>query len=189
MARFIIMAALLVPGLAFAQEIDLATGQAQTQFTGRAPLACLLSTPVGTQVAGAVFTTSGASAQLTFSSDTLINPQTAIAQAFSMSLTVPVLCNAAHSVTVRSVRGGMAPATQSADVAGFSSRIDFGIGARWAGTNVTGTTNGAPLTLTINTQDAASGSIEVNLTGIAGTNPLVAGRYSDEIVIDLVAQQ
>jgi hypothetical protein len=192
-ARFsaFIVATLVIsaPVVAVAQELDLATGQTQTQFIGRAPLACLLSTPTGTQITGATFTTSGTTAQLTFAADTLIDPQSALARAFSMSLTVPVLCNSAHTVTVSSVRGGMVPTTSIANVAGFSGRIDLAIGATWAGSTVQANTNGNPLTLTINASDAASGNVEVNLRGIAGTDPMIAGRYNDAIIIALVPSQ
>jgi hypothetical protein len=188
-ARFAIWAALLGPSLAMAQDVSVETSQGRTQFIGTAPLACLLSTPVGNQISGATLTTTGASAQLTFSSDTLIDPQTAVARPFTMSLAVPVLCNAAHSVIIRSLRGGMAPQSGTTQVNGFSSRIDLDVSASWAGTNVQGSTNGNPLSLSINVLDAASGNVEVTLRGVGGTNPLVAGRYSDGIVIDLAALQ
>jgi hypothetical protein len=180
---------LVVPSFVMAQDVSVETGQARTQFVGTAPLACLLSTPVGNQIAGATLTTSGASAQLTFAADTLINPQTAIARPFTMSLTVPVLCNAAHSVTIRSSRGGMALPSGAAPTNGFANRIDLDVSANWARTNVQATTDGNPLSLSINALDAASGNVEVTLRGIGGTNPLVAGRYSDEITIDLAALQ
>ena len=179
----------VMPSLVMAQQAAIDTGSVQTQFGGTANFACLASTPQGTQTTGARFSATGSVAQVAFDTPTVIDPNTLIAREFSVTLSVPVTCNGAHSVSVRSARGGMQLQTPIAQAIGLSSRIDMDINAGWLGETGRVSTLGLPIGFTLNKNDGASGLVEVTVSGKPGTNPLVAGRYSDEIIIDLAALQ
>jgi hypothetical protein len=187
--NFVIAIASLVPLSAYAQQASVDTGSAQTQFGGTAGFACLVSTPQSGQITGASVSTVGGVAQVVFDPQTVIDPDTLIARAFSISLSVPVTCNGGHVVTVRSLRGGMQLQTPIAQAIGLSSRIDMDISALWLGDSGQITTSGRPISANISKNSAGSGLVEVTVNGRVGSDPLVAGRYSDEIIIDLVALQ
>ena len=184
-----IVCASMLPWAVHAQQVAVDVGSAQTQFRGTANFACLVSTPIANRVSDATFTSSGSSGQLAFSPATVVDPDTLIARAFSVSLSVPVTCNGAHSVSVRSARGGMQLQTPVTQAIGLSSRIDLDVNANWLGDSNQISTSGSPIGVTLSKTTGASGSVEVTVTGRAGNAPLVAGRYSDEIVVDLVALQ
>ena len=184
---FTLVSCSLLPFSVFAQQVDVNSGIAETQFRGTAGFACLVSSPQGNQITGATFTASGSVAQLAFQSETVVDPATLIARPFSVSLSVPVTCNGAHSVTVRSARGGMQLATPVTQAIGLASRIDFNVRAVWLGDSNQISTFGSPIGATISKTTGASGSVEVTVNGRAGSDPLVAGRYSDEIIVDLIA--
>ena len=179
----------LLPLSAEAQQVSVETGTATTRFGGVAGFACLVSAPQATQTNGAVASTNGSILKLVFDSQTVIDPATLIARPFTVSLSLPVICNGAHNVSVRSSRGGMQLQIPVAQAVGLSSRIDLSVAALWLGDTGLFTTSGTPTATSIPQKNAGSGLIQVTVSGINGNNPLVAGRYSDEIVIDLTALQ
>ena len=177
------------PAMAFAQQVSVEAASGDTQFRGSAGFACLASTPKADSVTGAVFSSSGSTAQLAFQPGTVVNQTTLIARAFQVRLTVPVTCNGAHSIVVRSARGGMQLLTPVSGAIGFDSRIDLDVGVTWLGDSNQISTSGSPIGLTLSKTSAGSGSVEVTVNGRAGLQPLVGGRYSDEIIVDLLALQ
>jgi hypothetical protein len=180
---------MITPVSAVAQQaaIDLASGQ--SQLRGTAGFACLISTPSSEGVSGAIVSSTNGTTQVVFQPNSVIDSTTLVARAFQVRLEVPVTCNGAHGVVVRSARGGMQLANPTVGGVGISNRIDLDVVANWTGLSSQLSTLGSPIGITLAKTGAASGSVEVIINTRAGTDPLVAGRYSDEIIVDLIALQ
>jgi hypothetical protein len=110
--------------------------------------------------------------------------QTRSLQAVSVALSVPIKCNAAHSLTVHSQHQGMKPLTPVAPTPGFASALNYTLSTTWAGQTASFDTASAQ-NLTINVPDANTGDANVTLNIAGGGPPLIAGNYSDEIVVEV----
>lgn len=110
--------------------------------------------------------------------------QTRALQAVNVALSVPIKCNAAHKLTVHSQHQGMKPQTPVAPAPGFASAINYTLSTRWAGQTASFDTASSQ-DLTINVPDANTGDANVTLNIAGGGPPLVAGNYSDEIVVEV----
>lgn len=174
--------AALAPGLAFAQTANI--GQGRLDLVGQAPSACLISQPTASTGQNATLSQTGAqSAQIRISE--LVDPQTAQPRASSMNVTLPVICNAAHRLTVKSGNGGLLRAGgRRGAVNGFRQLLPYQVSADWSGQSITGSSEtGTPVT--INSPNGAAGQVSLSITVPAGGDPLVAGSYSDSVVIEL----
>lgn len=185
MMRYAILAAaLLTPGLAFGQTIN--TGQGRLDLSGQAPSACLISTPTSASGANSTFQPSGAqSGQVTITQ--LVDPTTAVPVASSINLALPIICNAAHNVTVSTTNGGLArtgAAAGAPPVGGFRQFLPYQVSASWAGQTANGTSQAGP-TVVINSSDGAAGQLSLTIDVPGGGDPMVAGAYNDQVVIQL----
>lgn len=176
------LAAVLAPGLALAQTANI--GQGRLDLVGQAPSACLISQPTASTGQNATLTQTGAqSAQIRISE--LVDPQTAQPRASSMNVVLPVICNTAHRLTVKSGNGGLVRAGgRRGDVSGFRQLLPYQVTADWSGQSITGSSvTGTPVT--INSANGAAGQVSLSISIPAGGDPMVAGSYSDSVVIEL----
>jgi hypothetical protein len=183
----IIGAIALLPSLASAQVVD--TGQGRIELLGEAPAACLLRAPVASNAVNATFgsaTATSAEIQIV----QLANPQTAQAQAASIDLALPVVCNSAHRLTIRSLNGGLlrdgATTRVAAAADGLGEFVGYQLGARWAGTEVS-VESAVTNVILIDSARAAVGDVQLRFAVSAGGSALIAGRYADAVIVEFQA--
>ena len=171
---------LIATAPAFAQDSGRA---AQTLYiNGTAPSACVIRGPSSSSAVNAVFSQIDASnGQITITE--LVDPTNATPRASDITVSLPVICNASHRVSVTSREGGLlrAGSTRNAGGGGFAEFLPYQIGIDWAGTQLQQSSDGGPIL--VNAANGASGNLSVRVATPAGGNPLVAGQYDDSIVI------
>ncbi len=177
-----IAAVAALPAVAQAQELD--RGNQRLELAGNAPVACVISSPsVGTQANASFISTSASSGQINITE--FVDPVNATSRASSIQLNLPMICNASHSVRVSSANGGLLRAGAASRVAtgGFSEFLAYNVGVDWAGRSVDLlTTNN---TANIAAADPGRGEMTIRIVTPAGTGPLIAGQYSDSIVVEV----
>jgi hypothetical protein len=182
--QLLIAAALLTPGLALADTIN--TGQGRLDLAGTSPSACLISSPAPATGPNASFQSTGdRQGQVTITQ--FADPQTAVAVGSTISLALPIICNAAHTVTVSTSNGGLLRVGAAANppaANGFRQFVPYGVSASWAGQTQSATSK-AGATVTISSSDGAAGQLSLVITVPPGGDPLVAGAYNDQVVIEL----
>ena len=181
---FLAAAALLVPSLAFGQTVN--TGQGRLDLAGAAPSACLISSPTSAAGSNSTFQSTGTQqGQVTITQ--MADPLTAVPVASTINLALPIICNAAHSVIVSTTNGGLVrvggTGTQQT-VNGFREFLPYQVSAVWAGQTVNATSQ-AGTTVTIISADGAAGDLSLVIQVPGGGDPLVAGTYNDQVVIQL----
>jgi hypothetical protein len=157
-------------------------GANRLEIAGSVPEGCSIAPPRQQAVANASISGGGTSAEIMIQQ--FVDPLTAVPQAASVSMAFPVLCNTAHTVTLTTrggleVQAGLPPAGP-----GFRSHVDYQLSLNWAGQQVSQATNSGP-SLQISSPNAASGDLFVNLQIAGGGLPLVAGTYSDSLVLNV----
>jgi hypothetical protein len=177
--------AVAAPSLAAAQTLD--SGGGRLDIEGTAPSACVISAPAGAAGANATFQATGArSAQVSITQ--MVDPQTAVPRATTINLDLPVICNTAHHLVVRTANGGLlrvgASGATQATVNGFREFLPYQVTAAWSGQTVTGgSQTGTPVNITA--VDGAAGQVSLTIDVPAGGAPMVAGAYADSLVIEL----
>jgi hypothetical protein len=184
--RLTLLATLACAFPAHAQSTD--TGNRQLEITGVAPPACIMRAPNATGGVNASYQSlSGSSGEIRIVE--MVNPQTAQPRATSVDLTVPVICNSAHLLSVESTNGGLRRLGGNArnqSRGGFAEFLPYNFAANWAGQNVTQSsqTQGG---LRIVTNDGGAGNVLLSVAVPANGSPLVAGAYTDSIIIQFRA--
>lgn len=166
--------------------IEDATRTGQTiQVSGIAPPACLVRAASGQRGVNATFASSGTNGTVTI--DNLVDPVTARVLPSRITLALPIICNSAHVVRLRSA-GGALRREGAAVVPGavFTDELPYQYGLRWAGGGTVSPTASGQV-VTVAASGAASGVAEVTLDVPSGGRPLVAGRYGDTIIVELGA--
>ena len=183
MMRSICLSLLLAfaPATAFAQNT---APQGRLDIVGEAPNACVISSPGSAAGANAIFrsmTAGAAEVRIT----EMIDPQTSTARASSISILLPIICNSAHRLVLSSGNGGLlrdGGSTQPGP-GGFREFVPYQVSAVWSGQTVASASDGGPVV--INVPDGAAGDASVTIDVPGGGAPLVAGGYSDAVVIEL----
>jgi hypothetical protein len=186
--RLALFALLLAAAPAAAQTMlpeDAVRTTQTVQVSGIAPAACLVRPAGGQNGINATFVSSGTSGTVTISN--LVDPVTARVLPSRITLTLPITCNSAHVVRLRSA-GGALRREGTAVVAGgaFTDELPYQYGLRWAGGGTLSPQQSSQL-VTVASNGAASGVAEVTLDVPGGGRPLVAGRYGDTIIVELGA--
>ncbi len=175
------LASLPIPAFAQSQPQPV-TGH--LDIIGEAPAACLMKSPAGASGTNASFDpVSSGTGRIRIDQLASLNDATPLAAAIRVEL--PVICNAPHRIVLRSGNGGLRrEGATVANVAPFRQLLPYRLGVRW-GTDQTerGTDDGAPIT--IDASGARSGDLAVLFTLASGGAPLVAGNYTDEIVLEI----
>lgn len=166
---------------------DLATASEAVRVFAAAPPACVVSAATATGTAlNAAFAPDGAGGGA-IAITQLVDPQTAAPRAAAIELTLPVVCNAAHRLSVTSDAGGLLrvggqPANRlAADK--FADLLPYSIGVDWAGTALQGTSDRTGDIAT--NQPAQNGELHLRIGTADGGGLLTAGNYSDTVTIRL----
>jgi len=171
----------LAPTTAFAQA---ATPQGRLDIVGEAPNACVISSAGSAAGANAVFRSLAAGAAEIRITE-IIDPQTSTARPSSINVLLPIICNSAHRLVLSSGNGGLlrdGGSTQPGP-GGFREFVPYQVSAVWSGQSVTSASDQGPVV--INVLDGAAGDASVTIDVPGGGAPLVAGGYSDAVVIEL----
>ncbi|HEX7851014.1 MAG TPA: hypothetical protein VF485_14890 [Sphingomonas sp.] len=165
------------------------TGQGRLEIAGRAPPACVLNAPTASGGQNASFSGTGAT-----SGEILItefgDPQTAQPRGAAINLALPVICNAAHRLTVTSSNGGLlrdgGNAGNRQSPTGFGEFVGYQISATWAGQNASMLTTSNSV-LAIAAADGGAGDMDLTISVPPGGGALVAGRYADTVTVKFEA--
>ncbi|MEN9719118.1 MAG: hypothetical protein RIQ99_1996 [Pseudomonadota bacterium] len=182
----LIIALLIAAPPVQAQVLDTATRR--IDLAGTAPAACVIAQPTASQTVNASYAATGTtSGQITIAQ--LVDSQNATSLESAIRLDLPVTCNSSHRVTVRSangalVRTGAAAATTALLPGGFAEAVNYQLGVNWAG--ATRSFGSDARQTAIDTPQPAKGELTLNFSTAAGSGPLVAGQYTDSIVVELI---
>jgi hypothetical protein len=173
----------LLPTLASAQVVNDNVANTATEFRGTAPGLCVIRGPASVISSNNTSLSSSALSSSAIQVTSLIDATgTGIPRAADMQLAIPVICTVTHSVTVQSASGGMRLEGSAAlSTNSFRTLLDYQVQTAWAGRN--NNSQASELPATIDTPDAAIGSLLVTVSILQGGQPLVAGSYSDTLTI------
>lgn len=163
------------------------TAHGRIELAGRTPPACVIRTARAGNASNASFVGAGPSSGEIRIAE-LVDPQTAQPRAAQMVIELPVVCNAAHRLTLTSANGGLLrdggnPGNRQT-AAGFADLLGYQLDANWDNRVLTLNAAASPLA-TLDVPDGMAGDLSLRLSIPAGGGPLVAGRYSDTVVIEL----
>lgn len=182
MRASIIAAALALGAASAASAQDGPTARNDIEIAAEAPGACLIAAGPTASGQNASFTSGANGGQMRILQ--LVDPLTAEVTPADISLALPVICNASHSVVVRTTRGGLTRDGVAAPAApGFRNQVPYQLAVGWAG--ATSSQTSASPGIVIDQPGAAAGDLQLNISIPEGGAPLVAGAYSDQVVIEL----
>ncbi len=178
----LIAAALALPAGAQAQELTRATQR--LEMAGVAPVACVISQPTVSNQSNASYSATGTSSGQVSITE-LVDGQNATSRPSSIELSLPVVCNASHRVRISSANGGLmrAGGSPSARPGGFQEFLSYRVGIDWAGKSTELLTS--RLSTDIDSNQPGKGEMVIRIATPAGGGPLVAGQYSDSIVVEV----
>lgn len=181
----IVTVALLAPAALSAQQAaDLSQGRLDIE--GVANPACVIRGPSSAVGNNMRFDPAGPTAGQVGITNFVDN--NAVSRGGTINIALPVICNSAHRVIVRSANGGLRRQGAAVAVQGnqFVQFFPYQVTTQWGGQNGQLTTDQGG-TLTIDTGEARAGQLGLSINVAAGGRPLVAGTYSDQIVVELQA--
>lgn len=181
--NLILAAALFAPAAAVAQDgADLSQGRLEVQGTSYP--ACVIRAPSSAVGTNMRFDSSGVTAGRI--GITQFVDANAVSRGGTIEVILPVICNSAHRVVVRSDNGGLRRVGPLVQAPGFSQLFPYRVTTLWGSQQgILATDQGG--TLIINTSEARAGQLALAINVAAGGQPLVAGTYSDQIVVELQA--
>lgn len=166
-----------------AQEINRADQRLEMQ--GDAPAGCVANAARASNQINATYQDNGPTGGVVVF-PILVDESTATTRASSIQLAVPVVCNTSHQITVRSYNGALvrlgANAARSGS-GGFSETQSYDVGLQWQ--QQTARLGGLTASAAIFYNQPAKGDLIVDIAIPRGTNPLVAGTYSDAVVVEI----
>ena len=166
-----------------AQALDRADQRIELQ--GDAPAGCIANAARASNQRNATYQDNGPTGGVVVFPN-LVDETTAATRESSIELAVPVVCNTSHQITVRSYNGGLV--RQGANAArsgsgGFSEVQTYAVGLQWQQQTVT--LGGQTASAAISYNQPAKGDLVVNIAVPRGTQPLVAGTYTDAVVVEI----
>lgn len=177
------LAAVMGAGAAQAQQLD--RDSQQLELRGDAPVACVANSARATNQVNATFQNTGPSSGVVVF-PTLVDQSTAAARASSIALSLVIVCNSSHQVSLRSSNGGLRREGSNPGrnaTGGFSEFQTYGVSFEWQGKT---TAIGSGLTsATLSHGSPAKGDMLINLAVPPGGQPLVAGTYTDTVVVEI----
>lgn len=178
-----ILAALAFAGSAQAQELDRASQQ--VVMRGDAPVACVANSARAGNASNAVWQDQGPNGgQVVITS--LVDETTAAARPSAIQLSLPVVCNSSHRITLRSANGGLLRQGAMGNrnrPGGFSEFQAYDVAMQWQQQVVR--LGGGTATASLAFAQPAKGDLVVDISVPRGTTPLVAGTYSDAVVVEI----
>jgi hypothetical protein len=177
----LVLACVLAPISAFAQTT---VPSGRLDIVADAPSACVAASPGSAAGANATFQSLSAGAAEVRITE-MIDPQTSQARASSINILLPIICNTAHRLVLRSGNGGLLRDGGNAQqqAGGFREFVPYQVSASWSGQDVSASSDQGDVS--INVGDGAAGEASVTIDVPAGGAPLVAGGYGDSVVIEL----
>lgn len=181
---------LCLSGAARAQTASLSTGpgagRQQLEIIGSSPPSCLIQPGVTAQGSNATFRADSASAG-TVQISQLADASTAQANATEIRLTLPLICNSAHSIVLHSRNGGMLRVGGTRTSSGaFTEFLPYRVSGDWSGMSGSARSDDSQ-NLQFNVPNGGQGLLTVDIAIDRGTTPLVAGSYEDTLQIDVAA--
>ncbi|MFM5950935.1 MAG: hypothetical protein ACKOPM_17175 [Novosphingobium sp.] len=167
---------------AMAQDTTHATQR--IEFHGDAPAGCVANSARASKQIGTIYQAEGPTSGLvTFPN--LVDESTATARASSIELAVPVVCNTSHYITVRSFNGALVRqgAGGANSAGGFSESLGYNVGLQWQ--DLTAQLNSSNTNTAIAYGQPAKGDLIVDIAVPRGSQPLVAGTYTDAVVVEI----
>jgi hypothetical protein len=185
-AKVLIGLAALTAALPAAAQTP-STARGRLELAGQTPPACLIRTARAGTSQNASFTASGAqSGEIRIAE--LVDPQTAQPRAATIVIELPVVCNAAHRLTLTSTNGGLlrdgGNARNRQAPGAFGELLGYQLDANWGSSALTLNAPAASV-VTLDVPDGMAGDLSLRLSIPPGGGPLVAGRYSDTVIIEL----
>lgn len=165
---------------------DVSTAREELEIFGRAEPACVTRAPAAV---------AGVNANFDPSSDSggeirivqLVDQTTAEPVPTSITLSIPVICNSSHRVTLSSLNGGLlldagnSRRRQSGN--GFGEFVPYQLDFAWAGQQ-RAVSSEAARSVAFNVQRGAAGEATFRFALPGGGGALLAGRYADAVVIE-----
>ena len=180
---FVVTALMLAPAAAFAQQAPNTAVQSRLDLDGVAPAACVLNGPSSSNSVNATVNDAGSrTTQVTITN--LVDTSSLAAQAATVNLAFPLICNGPHTVTLTTANGGLTLEGGAPSAPGFTDHVDYVMEATWAG-KVSSVSTGSARTLQISTSDGAAGVVSLSIQIPGGGNRLIAGTYSDTLTLDV----
>lgn len=182
-ASGVILGALVAFAGSAAAQSNEDTATIQATFRGNAPAGCRLSTPTApTSQNAQVGSLSPGSADIAINQ--LVDQDSSPLGA-TIVLVLPAVCNQAHTLNLSSLNGGLLGDGAQPAGGAFRSLVPYSVTVNWAGGEQLLLTSDQDLTIPLS--DAAVGVVTVTIQIPQGGAPLVAGAYTDEIVLELGA--
>jgi hypothetical protein len=184
--RLAFFIAFFLPSPSFADDNQ----RTNIAIQGEAKASCVFGAAKAT-AANNMALSEGAAASNTVTITTLIDATTARLLASSISLKFKALCNHAHSITIRSVNGGLRGQGTSPILGGsFRTTVDYSVMLLWGAISSGFRTNGAPGQGSPPTaiSGAYAGDVALNIMihpGWKNDLPVAADTYSDTLIITL----
>ncbi len=187
-ATALALGAALIAAPAFAQ--DMMTPERidrDIAFEGTAQRACLVTPASSVREVNATLQPSdGGRLNVELTPQGFIDPQTGIARTTEIALSLPVTCNAPHRIRVSSTRGALLREGMDTESGDFRSRLDFRVNLEFAGQAAAFDTTSSA-SAEVNLSEAATGNAVVTISIPGGGTPLVAGAYSDTLIVEIEA--
>ncbi len=168
--------------VAMAQDVTHATQR--LELHGDAPAGCVANSARASKQVGTVYQDNGPTGGVvTFPN--LVDETTAAARASSIELALPVVCNTSHLITVRSYNGALVRqgAGGANSAGGFSESQTYDVGLQWQ--QLTAQLSAGATNASIAYGQPAKGDLIVDIAVPRGTQPLVAGTYTDAVVVEI----
>ena len=164
---------------------DMNRASQRLEMLGNAPAGCVANSARASKLVGATYQDNGPTGGVVVFPN-LVDESTAATRASSIELAVPVVCNTSHLITVRSYNGALVRLGANAargGSGGFSEMQTYNVGLQWQQQTVQlGTQTGSAA---ISYNQPAKGDLIVGIAVPRGTNPLVAGTYTDAVVVEI----
>ena len=167
-----------------AQAQELNRGTQRLEMIGDAGVACVAGTARPVRQDNATWQDGGPSGGRVVIVN-LVDPNTATTRGSTMEVAVPLVCNAAHSITLRSFNGGLLREGSNGNrgTGGFSQFQTYDVSVAWQ--SQTARVGGATTSASLTQGQPAKGDLVVDIVVPRGTTPLVAGTYTDAVVVEI----
>jgi len=179
-----IIAALAVAGPALAQDPGTTLAERPLVGEGEAPAACVVGTATA---AGQNIETSPTESGLSIN---LLTNAFVDGEGFptngTVSIAVPILCNSSHTLVVTSERQGLRSDAVTAPTNGFLNVAPYVLSLGWAGL-IRRFDTSLDRSVTLTVPDAASGEATLTVAFSGASQRLIAGKYSDQLIVEVSA--
>jgi len=182
-------------GIATTPALAQVTDSDTVNLSGTQAQTCTLGAFSAGAVSGALNAGNFAGTTLTLTGT--MSSSTAMRAAGSITLNATAMCNYGHNVSVRQTGGGLINASDVTPTQGtFIRKQGYDAVVSWAAQTVTASsadvTGAPPAVASITSTDqsisgAASGALSLTLSVAASTSPVVAGAYTDSVVVQIGA--